>query len=330
MKIKVSVVIPNYNGLQYLEDCMDSLMKQDVRSFEIIVVDDASDDSGLEQVQSKYPDNGAYPRTRYLKHEKNEGFCKSVNDGIALATADYVLLLNNDTRANPSMVRELYHTIKKSPKIFSVAAKMVSLKNPEIMDDGGDYYCSLGWAFTPAKDKPAKNYEKRKRIFAACGGAAIYRKDVLTQIGCFDENHFAYLEDIDIGYRAKLHGYENVFEPRAVVQHAGSAASGSRHNDFKARLSAQNNIYLIYKNMPNWQILFNMPHFLIGFTMKIGFYVLKGMGSAYIKGLADGFALCKSKEGQKKRLDFTKIERTRLWLTEGELLLNTIRRIADL
>lgn len=333
MQIKVSVIIPNFNGKEYLENCMDSLMRQDVRSFEVIVIDDASSDDCLLRVKEKYPENGAFPRTRYAVHDENKGFCRSVNDGIALAEAPYVILLNNDTVAEPSFVRELYYAIRRNEKlsgrkkIFSVQAKMISMQEKEIMDDAGDYYCALGWAYAAGKGKPASRYEKERRIFAACGGAAIYKKDILQMLGGFDENHFAYLEDIDVGYRAKLYGNENLFTHRAIVYHAGSAASGSRYNTFKARLSAKNSIYVIYKNMPNWQIIVNLPLFVIGYSLKILFYILKGMGDTYIKGLAEGFRLCGSAEGKQRRPDFKQIGLLRCLKIEGELLVNTFLRL---
>lgn len=326
MQIKVSVIIPNYNGIDYLEKCMDSLMKQDVRSFEVIVVDDASKDDSMECVMRKYPENGAFPITRYLRHSENKGFCGSVNDGVAIAKAPYVLLLNNDTVVDTSFVKEMYYAIRRSEKIFSVQGKMLSLQNPGIMDDAGDYYCALGWAFALGKGKKATIFNRERKIFAACGGAAIYRKDVLQKLGGFDENHFAYLEDIDIGYRAKLHGYQNLFTDKAIVSHVGSATSGSRYNPFKAKLTARNSIYIIYKNMPNWQIILNFPLLIPGFLIKFTFYILKGMGKTYWKGWKEGLELCKSENGKMHRQDFSKIGFGRIFQLEMELLVNIIRR----
>ena len=127
---------------------------------------------------------------------------------------------------------------------------MIQFHDRDIMDDAGDYYCALGWAFARGTGKPAENYKKVTEVFSACAGAAIYRRCIFEEIGLFDEIHFAYLEDLDIGYRAKIHGYKNYFAPDAVVCHKGSAASGSRHNAFKVDLSSKNSVYVIYKNMP--------------------------------------------------------------------------------
>ena len=326
MKTKVSVVIPNFNGQEYLEKCVDSLMMQTVRSFEIIIVDDASSDDSFLNIQKKYPANGAFPRTRYISHEHNLGFCKSVNDGIKAAESEYIFLLNNDTEVDSECIRQLYRTICSNDSIFSVGAKMVSLQNPDVMDNAGDFYCNLGWAYTPAKDKQANHFQKRKKIFSACGGAVMYRKSLLEELGYFDEKHFAYLEDVDLGYRANLNGYSNLYEPKAIVKHAGSASSGSRYNAFKARLTARNNVYLIYKNMPNWQILINFPFLNAGMILKILFYIKKGLGKAYLSGIWEGFKLCRSIRGQQRRLDFRKLGYVPFLKMQLVLVWNTIRR----
>ena len=113
---------------------------------------------------------------------------------------------------------------------------------------------------------------------ASCAGAAIYRKKFIDRIGDFDEEHFAYLEDIDVGYRARIFGYENWYVPAALVYHVGSGTSGSRYNQFKTRYSSRNNIYLIYKNMPVLQIIINLPFLVPGFGMKILFFCPEGNG----------------------------------------------------
>jgi len=326
MAPKVSVVIPNYNGIDYLDNCIKSLIAQDVNYFEIIVVDDCSKDDAFETCRDKYMESGTPIPMKFIKRKENGGFCACVNDGIVNADSNYILLLNNDTEAHTGMVRNMYQAIEGKQKIFSVGAKMVQLHNRELLDDTGDLYCSLGWAFAPAKDKPVSKYNKKAKIFASCGGCAIYRRDVLLKLGMFDENHFAYLEDIDIGYRAKLHGFVNMYEPDAIVYHAGSASSGSRHNDFKVKLSAKNSIYLIYKNMCAWQLIINWPQILAGIMIKMAFFAKKGLLGAYLDGLKQGFKLCHSQEGRRKRVNFRKVPPNRLMGIELELLVNTVRR----
>ncbi len=324
MAIKLSVIIPNYNGKQYLEACVDSLFKQSVRSFEVIIVDDASTDDSAESLKEKYPENAGLPLVRYLKHETNKGFAASVNDGIVAVDSEYVLLLNNDTVADPGFVEAMWREIRRSGDIFSVSAKMLNMHEPSKMDDAGDYFCALGWAFSDARDKDASKYNRRREVFSACGGAAIYRKDVLQKIGGFDEAHFAYLEDVDLGYRAKLQGYRNIYSPKAAVLHAGSGSSGSRYNDFKLRLTVRNQVYLLYKNMPIWQWILNFILLLAGWVIKFIFFAKKGMGKGYLSAFAEGIRLCGA--NKEKKQDFSRIPLSRQLKLEGQLIINTFRR----
>ena len=153
-----------------------------------------------------------------VRLDSNYGFSKAVNEGIIRADSEYVILLNNDTKADKNFVCHLEERIAQEENIFSVGAKMMSLHQPEIVDDAGDYYCAFGWAYALGKGKKdSKAYSSTRKIFAACAGAAIYRKEIFEKIGYFDENHFAYLEDIDVGYRAKIYGYYNVFAIRNLL-----------------------------------------------------------------------------------------------------------------
>ena len=138
------------------------------------------------------------------------------------ARAPYVLLLNNDTEVEPDFLKEMTEGLQRHKKAFSCQAKMLQFHDREKMDDGGNYYCALGWAFAGGKGKSAKHYDKEKKIFSSCAGAAIYRKKIFEKIGYFDDEHFAYLEDLDVGYRARIYGYENWYIPGGVVYHVGS------------------------------------------------------------------------------------------------------------
>ena len=282
----VSIVIPNFNGKHFLEDCLKAVFAQDIDNMEVIVVDNGSTDGSQEYLD-------AYPGVRVLKLDKNYGFCGAVNAGIKAADSDYVILLNNDTEVDKNFAKELLNLIKSDDKIFSCSSKMVQFHDRTLMDDAGDYYCALGWAFGRGKGGLVENYNDEKTIFASCAGAAIYRKKMLESLGYFDENHFAYLEDIDIGYRARIHGYKNVYAPKAIVYHVGSGFSGSAHNAFKVKLSSRNSVYLAYKNMPFLQILLNSPFLLAGHMIKWLFFLKKGLGKEYVQGVKEGFTLCK-------------------------------------
>ena len=280
MEIKTTIIIPNYNGLSFMEPCFESLKEQTVRDFKVLVVDNGSTDGSVEWLKEH--------RVPSIFLKENTGFSGAVNTGIRAADTPYVLLLNNDTRVEPGFVAAMERAMDQSPKIFSVSSRMIQMYHPELLDDAGDMYSILGWAYQRGVGRSVNLYQKSCRVFSACAGAAIYRRAVFDEIGLFDELHFAYLEDIDVGWRAKLYGYDNVYCPDAAVYHVGSGTSGSRYNSFKVRLAARNCIYLNYKNMPGWQILLNAPFLLAGLFVKYLFFVKNGFGGDYVSGLKEG------------------------------------------
>lgn len=318
---KVTVVIPNYNGIRFLKDCLDSVFAQapDTPEYEVMVVDNGSTDGSLELLR------GSYPRVHVEALSENTGFCHAVNTGIRLSSSPYVLLLNNDTKVKSEFIKNLCYAIESRPEAFSVSAKMLMWDRPELLDDAGDRYCALGWAYARGKGRPAERYSRPCEVFSACGGAAVYRKRIFEEIGYFDEEHFAYLEDLDIGYRARIYGYRSYYEPKAEVLHYGSASSGSRYNAWKTSLASANNIYVVGKNMPLLQWLWNLPFLLFGFLAKFLFFCGKGMGRAYIAGFRKGFVRLFSPGGKARRVKFRLSRLKNYFAIQGQLYLNVLR-----
>ena len=297
---KVSVIIPNYNGKKYLRDCLDAMECQSFRDFEVLLIDNGSDDGSGDLIRKEYPG------VRLISLRENTGFCGAVNQGIRNSASPFVILLNNDTVADKNFIKELLKAIEDKPQAFSCQAKLLKMKEQDKMDDGGNYYCALGWAFAQGKGRPERDYSREKKIFAACGGAARYRREILDRTGLFDEEHFAYLEDIDIGYRGRLLGYENWYCPDAKVFHVGSGTTGSRYNLFKVRYSSRNNVYLLYKNMPFLQILWNSPLLITGFAVKAAFFAARGFGKEYLSGLKNGIVISVKNKDKKFKADSPK------------------------
>ena len=291
----VTIIIPNFNGYAFLKDCLEALTPQLKEDMHVLVVDNGSTDESVSFLQS-------YEGIQTIYLSENTGFCGAVNAGIKASRTKYVILLNNDTKVLPGYVDSLVNAMEQDARIFSGSARMLQMHAPDRIDDAGDEYCALGWAFARGKGKPADRYEEPAKVFAACGGASIYRREVFEQIGYFDEQHFAYLEDIDIGYRARIFGYRNVYVPEAKVLHFGSGFSGSRYNAVKVGLSSRNSVYLPWKNMPLVQLVLNAPFLVLGYFAKYVFFVRKGLGKEYRKGILEGFKLCKSAQGRKHKV----------------------------
>lgn len=317
--MEVTIVIPNYNGKHFMESCLASLSNQSYKDFKILVVDNASSDGSISYMQENYPE------IEVIALQKNYGFSKAVNVGIKHSNTPFVILLNNDTTVDPYYVEEMVKAIKKSKKIFSVSSKMIQMYHPDLIDSAGDLYTLVGWGICRGAGRPVENYTEIDEIFTACAGAAIYRRSVFEKIGYFDETHFAYLEDIDVGYRAKIYGYKNMYCPTALVYHVGSGTSGSKYNSFKVKLSARNNIYLNYKNMPLIQLILNFIPLFAGYFVKYLFFIKKGFGKDYKDGIIEGLSTLKAQ----KKVPFKPVHLSNYIKIELELILNTFSYAKD-
>lgn len=263
-----------------MEPCMAALERQTCQDFDVLVVDNGSEDGSVEWLKEH-----GVPA---IFLADNTGFSGAVNVGIQAVKTPYVILLNNDTEAEVGYVEQLLKAIESSPRIFSVSPKMIQMYHRDLMDDAGDMYSLMGWAYQRGVGQEVERYDRPCHVFAACAGAAIYRREIFEEIGYFDEMHFAYLEDIDVGYRAKIAGYYNRYCPTAVIYHAGSATSGSKYNSFKVRLAARNNVYLNYKNMPTLQLVVNGLPIAAGIVGKYCFFKKMGFEKDYVEGVLEG------------------------------------------
>lgn len=289
--VNVTVIIPNYNGLHFLKPCLDALEKQSCRDFEVLLVDNGSSDGSREYIESL----GSAVKSILLS--ENTGFTGAVNAGIKASGSKYTVLLNNDTEVFPEYLEEMVRVMEedKSGRLFAVSPQMIQLHHPELLDDAGDGYCLAGWAFQRGTGQPVTTpkYSRPAYVFSACAGAALYRTELLREIALsdgsvFDPAHFAYLEDVDVSFRAAIHGYRVLYLPSSKVLHVGSGTSGSKYNAFKVRLAARNNVWLNVKNMPLLMLIVNLPFLLIGVLIKQCFFAAKGFGKEYFRGFLEG------------------------------------------
>ncbi|HEX5456741.1 MAG TPA: glycosyltransferase family 2 protein [Candidatus Saccharimonadales bacterium] len=255
--MKVYLVVLNWNGKDFIEDCLDSLQKQTYSS-EIIVVDNGSSDGSLETVEQKYPD------IYLLKEPKNRGFAGGVNIGIKHAMrkgADAVALFNNDAIADKEWLAELVKTMENKPGTGIVTSKLMR-SNKKHFDSTGDFYSTRGMPFPRGRNRVDKGqYDEPGNVFGASGGASLYRCSALKEIGLFDERFFAYYEDVDISFRTQLAGWRVYYQPKAVAYHRLSGTS-SKLGNF-AHFHSNKNFYFLYlKNMPGRLFIKFLPLFL--------------------------------------------------------------------
>ena len=315
--MKVSVVTPNYNGERFLKGFFDSLNEDSEHIGEVIIVDNGSSDNSKDFINA----NEFNFQVVLVENSKNRGFAPAVNQGISKAKHDYIFSLNNDTELKKGSIKNMIDLISSSDDIFSVQAKMLQYNNKDLIDDVGDEYNLLAWTKKTGENHKSDEYVEVNEIFSSCAGAALYRKSLLEELGMFDDNFFAYMEDVDLAIRSKINGYRNLLCPQAIVYHIGSATSGSRYNEFKVRLAARNNVWVVYKNIPIPLKIINFIFLFLGFFIKYLFFVKKGFGDIYLAGIKEGLStrnkVSKTKFKSENTINYLKIE--------YRLIINTIK-----
>jgi GT2 family glycosyltransferase len=294
---KVAVVIPNWNGAHDLHLCLDSLLQQTLLPH-IIVADNGSTDNSLALLKD------SYKTVEVIKLHKNHGFAGGVNPGIKKTIADgyeYIALLNNDAVANKHWVKHLSHFLDENSKVGIVTSKIYD-QHKKLLDSTGDIYTVWGLAFPRGRGEPANDkYDKHTKIFGASGGASLYRAEMFNEVGLFDEDFFAYYEDVDISFRAQLAGWEIAYEPNAIVYHQIGATS-SKIKDFAIYQTLKNYPQLLWKNVPLKLMPRIFPRFVIAYFMIWGRAILRGKIWASTKGVVASIILWPKKLGQRYKI----------------------------
>ena len=315
--MKVSVVTPNYNGEEFLKAFFDSLNQDSEYIGEVIIVDNGSSDKSRQIIKSVSAD---FP-VILIENTQNLGFAPAVNQAVKASKYEYVFSLNNDTEIKKGSIPHMIDLISSREDIFSVQAKMLQYNNRNLIDDVGDEYNLLAWTKKTGENHESSDFSEVCEIFSSCAGAAMYKKSLLKKIGMFDDNFFAYMEDVDLAIRARISGYRNLLCPQAVVYHIGSATSGSRYNEFKVKLAARNNVWVVYKNIPIPFKILNFIFLFFGFFIKYVFFLKKGFGPIYLSGIREGLKT-------RNKIDKVKFEwknTKNYFKIEYRLIINTIK-----
>ena len=243
--VKTCVVVPNWNGQDELPACLDSLLAQ-TEPTTIIVVENGSTDGSLELLQTHYP------QVELVVNKKNLGFAGGVNGGIRRAMergATYVALFNNDAVADRDWLKQLVQCLDASPATGIATCKFLSADGSHL-DSTGDYYTVWGLPYPRGRgENEVDKYDDKPDVFGASGGASLYRVSMLQQIGLFDEDFFAYYEDVDISFRAQLAGWKVAYVPKAVAHH-DTGTTSSRVKGFTTYQTVKNLPLLLWKNVP--------------------------------------------------------------------------------
>jgi GT2 family glycosyltransferase len=295
----VSVIIVNWNGAFYLGSCLDALRSQTAPPDSVTLIDNASFDHSIEIVEA------GYPEISVTKLEDNFGFSVANNIALKRVSTDYVALLNNDAMPHSHWLAYLVDGLESHPEAGFAASKMLFLHKPSRIDRSGDVYTTAGTALLRGRGEPSDAYDKRGYVFGACAGAALYRTEMLRDIGLFDEDFFLLYEDVDLSFRAQLRGYKCIYVPEAVVYHVGSGSIGD-DTPTSVYYSHRNLEWVYIKNMPDGLIKKTIVPHLIYDLAALFFFTAKGRGGDYLRAKWDALrgvrrALNKRREIQKNK-----------------------------
>jgi hypothetical protein len=262
---RTTVVIPNWNGRHLLALCLTALRAQVDQDFQVVVVDNASDDESAAFVEEQFPE------AQLIRLARNRGFAAATNAGISATDTRFVAFLNNDCEPDRDWLRELVACLDRHPSAAAATSKLVRLNDPDVIDGAGDILSSYFRAYERGRGEPdCGQYGLEVQVFGASGAASLWRRDVLRRIGAFDEDFFAYYEDVDLSFRARLSGYECWYAPRAVVLHRRAGTSRARAAEFANFYSVRNRWAMVLKNAPGPLLVRNLPWLILAEILTVG------------------------------------------------------------
>jgi GT2 family glycosyltransferase len=305
---KITVLIPNWNGANWLGECLKSLYRQDMPDFHTIVVDNGSTDASIAFIKQNYP------HIEIVELASNTGFANAINVGIERSASPYVVLLNADTQVYPDWLSSLLERVENSPHdIAAVNSQLLRMDDPERIDDAGDELSWYGAAVKQGHNEPAADHQEQKEIFSPCAAACLYRRDFLLKTGGFDAGFFAYLEDVDLGLRGRLLGYRYLYLPKAKVLHKGHGAS-LPHSRY-VELITRNRLLLFAKNIPARLLLRHAAKLLYG---QIYFMVVYARPWSSMKGYLSFLAGLPDVMPKRRQM----LKETALTMTQIDVLLH--------
>lgn len=280
---RVAIVVLNWNGIEDTLVCLASLQKQTYKEFEIIVVDNGSRDTSAKELE-KY--EKAHKNTRVLYNVKNLGFAGGVNTGIAYALKkdfEYVALFNNDATADKDWLKNLEAAMTDE---IGITTGLLLHEDGKTIDSTGDWYTTWGLPFPRSRNEKTEEAPESGFVFSASGGASLYRTNLFRHIGLFDEDFFAYYEDVDISFRAQLAGWKVYYTNKAIAYHKQGATS-SKIPGFTVYQTVKNLPLLYLKDVPDGLRSLIGPKFNFAYTMIVINAVRHGNLRAVAKGMAE-------------------------------------------
>ncbi|MBD3768939.1 MAG: glycosyltransferase family 2 protein [Rhodobacterales bacterium] len=277
-----SVVIVNYNGGAYVQAALDSLTRQTRRDFEVIVIDNASSDGSVDNLETS-----GLPAFTLLAETENHGYARGTNISVAQARGEWIVCLNPDAVADPAYLEQIASGIARNPAVNMFASAQYRMEMPSILDGAGDAYLIFGLPWRGGFGRPATEMPDEGESFSPCGAGAIFNRERFLRSGGFVEEFFCFCEDVELGFRMRLAGEKCVFLPGAVIHHVGGGLSG-RASEFSTYHGNRNRIWTYARNMPSLLFWPTLPGHVVLSSYVLARSVLNGRFPATWRGMRDG------------------------------------------
>lgn len=277
----ISILLVNYNGRAHLEECLGSLEAQTFRDFEIVLVDNGSVDGSLDFVRSRFP------AVRLVDAGANLGFAGGNNLGLSHCRGEWIFFLNNDTRVEPDALANLARAIAVHPSHRVFAAFMLNYRDPSLVDNAGEVIYANGIMSGFAR-MPAALFDTPREAVGVCGGAAVFARAVLDEIGGFDDDFFLLFEDVDLSQRARHNGERILFLPDVRIHHKGSATIGGALGRIEVHYTSRNYLPMLVKTFPAVTLLKMTPGILYGLALRLVQVTRNGRFILFARGMLHG------------------------------------------
>ena len=275
---KISVIIINHNGKEFLNRCFSSLLSTEYENFEIIFVDNASTDESIEFVVNKFKDN----RIAIIQNEKNFGVPGGRNIGFSKANGEYIVFLDNDTEVEAQWLKELIKVFQSDSLIAVAQSKLLKMDKKDKFDHAGDLFTPFGFLYErSANSIDEGQFDRIEDILSAKGAATMIKSSAFKELGQYDDSYYMYLEETDFCFRVWLAGYKVVFVFSSIVWHAFETPLKDRkkyYSNYVVRYyGCRNYISTLLKNLSLFNVVRIVPIHIFCWIFLSLFFMMKGL-----------------------------------------------------
>ncbi len=280
---RISVIVVNHNGWEYVRDCVVSLLESRYDSFEVVVVDNGSSDGSPGKLPEQFGD-----RVVLVELDRNHGPARARNEGVRHSRGEFIAFLDNDTTVDPGCLAEAARAFDAEPGVGILQCKLLLMDTPDCIDYVGEYIGTNGFLvqIAPAGTRDEGQFDRAMPILAAKSAGMFIRRAAFEAAGGFDDDYFIYVEETDLGWRTWLAGYTAIFAPACVVYHKFGTSSvilGKSRNDYNAKFhGTKNYVSTLVKNLGAANLIRILPVHVFLWLGLAWFSLLQGKGAYFL------------------------------------------------